>query len=99
MKPMEIVRSWKDEEYRQALAAESRTRLPEDPAGLVELTDAELGAIGGAGEDRTWGGCYSMNVVCPGSNGLFCSFWGCATGDWSICSVFGCPSWNWPICM
>jgi len=43
-----IVRAWKDEAYRQSLSAEEQVLLPANPAGEVELTDAELEAIFGA---------------------------------------------------
>ncbi|MFN0086058.1 MAG: mersacidin/lichenicidin family type 2 lantibiotic [Blastocatellia bacterium] len=99
MTSTEIVRSWKDEEFCLGLAREGRSGLPENPAGWIELTDAELGGIAAAGEDKTWGGCHSINTVCPGSNGLFCSFMGCDTGDWGPCSLFGCASWSWPLCI
>lgn len=44
----DVVRAWKDAKYRRSLSAEQLARLPENPAGMVELTDAELGATGGA---------------------------------------------------
>jgi mersacidin/lichenicidin family type 2 lantibiotic len=44
-----IIRAWKDETFRNELGETERSLLPEHPAGLVELTDADLGnAIGGA---------------------------------------------------
>jgi len=48
MSYMEIIRAWKDEEYRLSLSEEQRAQLPENPAGLIELTDVELEvAVGG----------------------------------------------------
>jgi mersacidin/lichenicidin family type 2 lantibiotic len=48
MSYLEIIRAWKDEEYRLSLSEEQRAQLPENPAGLIELTDAELdAAVGG----------------------------------------------------
>jgi mersacidin/lichenicidin family type 2 lantibiotic len=47
MSHQKIIRAWKDEEYRRGLSEAERARLPENPAGLIELTDAELGAIAG----------------------------------------------------
>jgi mersacidin/lichenicidin family type 2 lantibiotic len=44
---LDIIRAWKDEEYRLSLSAEQRALLPEHPAGLIELTDLELGAVAG----------------------------------------------------
>ncbi|HEY4036915.1 MAG TPA: mersacidin/lichenicidin family type 2 lantibiotic [Ktedonobacteraceae bacterium] len=43
-----IVRAWKDETYRQSLSAEEQAMLLANPAGEIELTDAELEAISGA---------------------------------------------------
>jgi mersacidin/lichenicidin family type 2 lantibiotic len=50
MSRSQIIRAWKDEEYRRSLSAAERALLPRHPAGCVEdLTDAELGAVVGGG--------------------------------------------------
>lgn len=38
----EIIRSWKDEEYRLSMGSAQRSLLPANPAGLIELTDEAL---------------------------------------------------------
>jgi len=38
----EIVRAWKDEEYRNSLTPEQRMALLPNPAGMVELDDEAL---------------------------------------------------------
>lgn len=43
-----IVRAWKDATYRQSLSAEEQAMLPANPAGELELTDAELETLFGA---------------------------------------------------
>lgn len=43
-----IVRAWKDATYRQSLSAEEQAMLPANPAGELELTDAELENLFGA---------------------------------------------------
>jgi mersacidin/lichenicidin family type 2 lantibiotic len=43
MSKLDIVRAWKDEEYFSGLSESERSRLPEDPAGMTELTDGDLG--------------------------------------------------------
>jgi mersacidin/lichenicidin family type 2 lantibiotic len=48
-----IVRAWKDETYRQSLSSEEVAMLPANPAGEIELTDAELAAVTGAIGERT----------------------------------------------
>jgi mersacidin/lichenicidin family type 2 lantibiotic len=54
MNTNEITRAWKDPEYREQLTDAQRALLPQSPAGLVELTDAELAEVaGGAGVLKT----------------------------------------------
>ena len=48
MTPADVVRAWKDESYRDSLSEAERAALPENPAGLIEISDQELGlAVGG----------------------------------------------------
>ena len=43
-----IIRAWKDEDYRLNLSEAERALLPEHPAGLIELSGAEMdGVVGG----------------------------------------------------
>lgn len=42
-----IIRAWKDENFRNSLSEQERTSLPENPVGLVELTDTQLSVIAG----------------------------------------------------
>jgi mersacidin/lichenicidin family type 2 lantibiotic len=43
----DIARAWKDEAYRQTLSEEELHLLPANPAGELELTDAELDTVAG----------------------------------------------------
>jgi mersacidin/lichenicidin family type 2 lantibiotic len=43
MSTLDIIRAWKDEEYRLSLGEAA----PAHPAGLVELTDADLELVAG----------------------------------------------------
>jgi len=47
MSHLDIIRAWKDEEYRLSLSDAERAMLPPHPAGGIELTDAEMGTIVG----------------------------------------------------
>jgi len=48
MSRLDVIRAWKDEEYFSNLSETERVSLPENPAGFVELSDADLrGAAGG----------------------------------------------------
>lgn len=42
-----IIRALKDPEYRNSLSAEQRAQLPAHPAGIIDLTPAQLEAIHG----------------------------------------------------
>lgn len=48
-----IIRSWKDEDFRNILSAKTplpdNTPLPEDPAGDNELSDEDLEDVAGGG--------------------------------------------------
>ncbi len=56
---VDIIRAWKDQGYRESLSEEQRNQLPEPPAGLMELTDEELGAVAGGPVPITvTGNCY-----------------------------------------
>jgi len=46
MKKRQIVRSWRDPEYRESLTAAERAALPEHPAAAIELADEELALAG-----------------------------------------------------
>ncbi len=48
MTKIDIIRSWKDESYRLSLGEAERAALPENPAGPMELSDAELTGAGAA---------------------------------------------------
>ena len=47
MSKIDIVRAWKDEEYRLSLTETQRASLPESPAGAIELTEVELSSVAG----------------------------------------------------
>ncbi len=47
MSHQNIIRAWKNEEYRNSLSDAERAQLPENPAGLIELPDEELDAVAG----------------------------------------------------
>jgi mersacidin/lichenicidin family type 2 lantibiotic len=73
MRKLDIVRAWKDEEYFNSLTEAERRLLPQNPAGLVELSDDDLGvAAGGQAPAITTpvltisalGSCYSC-ITCP----------------------------------
>jgi mersacidin/lichenicidin family type 2 lantibiotic len=66
----DLVRAWKDRRYRRSLPEATRSRLPENPAGAVELPDDELAAVAGglevaAGASVIEPGGYTVGSWCP----------------------------------
>lgn len=50
MKNVDLVRAWRDAEYRAQLDSEQRSSLPASPAGVVDLDDDALKSVtGGCG--------------------------------------------------
>jgi mersacidin/lichenicidin family type 2 lantibiotic len=58
----EIVRSWKDEGYRLSLNSAEQALIPDNPAGLIELTDEDLLGIEG-GTDTVVVCVYSLYLT------------------------------------
>jgi mersacidin/lichenicidin family type 2 lantibiotic len=59
--PEEIVRAWKDEDFRNSLSEEQLANLPPSPDNLAELSDEDLEEVAGG----AW--------TCAGSCGQTCS--------------------------
>ncbi|MHA6785703.1 mersacidin/lichenicidin family type 2 lantibiotic [Pseudonocardia saturnea] len=49
MSAFDLVRAWKDPEFRAGLGEEECAQLSEHPAGLIELDDAYLDQVAGGG--------------------------------------------------
>jgi len=64
MRSEEIVLSWKDEAYQLSLSDKEQALLPDNPAGLIELTDAELCGVDG-GTTVTIITCVPMCITVP----------------------------------
>ncbi len=58
----DIIRAWKDEEYRNSLSDEQRSQLPENPAGLIELPDEVTQTLAGGG--------ITKGFFCKGRKGI-----------------------------
>ena len=74
MSKVDVVRAWKDEGYRAGLSAAQRQALPANPAGLVDLSDVEQGAVNGGFLSiviTLFGGCLSGHVTC---NKSYCAY-------------------------
>jgi mersacidin/lichenicidin family type 2 lantibiotic len=60
MSKVNIVRAWKDVEYRLSLSDAERALVPDNPAGLIELAEEDLGQVHGGAPDCTVGGCFTL---------------------------------------
>ena len=58
MSLLSIIRAWKDEEYFSSLSETERMLLPQNPAGLVLVSDDDLGGVNGA----AFGSCNSCST-------------------------------------
>ncbi len=67
---MNIIRAWKDREYRESLSDEELALLPENPAGEIELNDDELTSIVGGGGG---GGGSNCQVATVCNSAILCS--------------------------
>lgn len=47
---IDLIRAWKDREYRESLPAEALAQIAPNPAGLIELADEDLAAVVGGSE-------------------------------------------------
>ncbi|MFF9812320.1 mersacidin/lichenicidin family type 2 lantibiotic [Streptomyces sp. NPDC014006] len=62
------VRAWEDPEYRGSLSAAELADLPENPAGVIELTEAELGHVMGGAQSGASVGCNTKTCVTTRGN-------------------------------
>ncbi|HEX2913349.1 MAG TPA: mersacidin/lichenicidin family type 2 lantibiotic [Chloroflexia bacterium] len=60
---LDVIRAWKDEDYREGLSDEQKSQLSENPAGMVELSDEELGNAEGAITPIIIGSLISLNYA------------------------------------
>ena len=58
-KKIDVVRAWRDEEYRNSLTEEQRAGLPENPAGLSDVSDAVLRSVAGGCGSKFTLSCWS----------------------------------------
>ncbi|HMC04371.1 MAG TPA: mersacidin/lichenicidin family type 2 lantibiotic [Actinomycetota bacterium] len=67
---MDVVRIWKDPEFRRRLSAAERSAVPASPAGEVELAEGSLygisgGARAGAFPNFPTQTCLTCTRACP----------------------------------
>jgi mersacidin/lichenicidin family type 2 lantibiotic len=67
MRHLDIIRAWKDEEYRLSLSEAERDQLPAHPAGVIELAEEDLAGVGGGGSGSGGSGSQCRSVKILGS--------------------------------
>ena len=64
MSNLDVIRAWKDEEYRLSLGADELALLPDHPAGLIEFLDHRASGLAEpiTTEQSVWDSCIT---ICP----------------------------------
>jgi mersacidin/lichenicidin family type 2 lantibiotic len=70
MNKSDVIRAWKDPLYRATLSEEAQAVLPQNPAGITELSDGQLVTAGASTPLTTSLGCteytfHSWKSCCP----------------------------------
>ena len=65
MTKIEIVRSWKDEDYLPSLSSQERAFLLDNPAGMAELSDEDLLNVDGGSTPVCTAVGYSLLACTP----------------------------------
>ncbi|HKQ78666.1 MAG TPA: mersacidin/lichenicidin family type 2 lantibiotic [Blastocatellia bacterium] len=78
MRPEEIIRSWKDEPSRLGMSDKELALLPDHPAGVIELTDAELDGVHGGSVITVCSFmlCETLITFCPTAITFCIPTWG-----------------------
>ena len=80
MKRANIIRAWKDPAYRNSLSPVERAAMPANPAGTIEISDADLGKIaGGMINLSEYGICRTAKCTLDCSNDCMTNFISCLT--------------------
>ena len=64
MSKNDVIRAWKDANYRKSLSPAQLAALPANPAGATELSDEELGAVSGGIIKPTLAVCPTTRLSC-----------------------------------
>jgi mersacidin/lichenicidin family type 2 lantibiotic len=91
MSQVNVVRAWKDEEYRRGLTEAERASLPENPAEFFEQTEAQM--------EQTVGGGFQLNTLyCNYElNPAIYSIGGCPSVQCNWCLTRGIVEYGGPV--
>ncbi len=63
-KKLDVVRAWRDEEYRNSLSAAERASLPENPAGVATVDESALRSVTGGALSKIVKPCTTVVSSC-----------------------------------
>ena len=89
MSQLNVIRAWKDEEYRASLRDSELALLPAHPAGAVELPLDDLDAAGANEDLVSYPGMCTCIGICPYTHDLVCG----STLEFFACTLLACPPW------
>jgi mersacidin/lichenicidin family type 2 lantibiotic len=96
MNKVDVIRAWKDEAYRLSLSEAERAVLPENPAGILELSDIDLMSVSGGGDPYYTKDCATLERGCTNQFGCTNSF-GCSSA--SGCTSRSCMADSGAVCV
>ena len=80
MTKLDVIRAWRDKEYRESLNEQELATLPAHPAGLIELPDEVLNsAAGGTGIIVKTRETCTPSCWTRGATRMTCGAVGCTT--------------------
>jgi mersacidin/lichenicidin family type 2 lantibiotic len=89
MSNLDVIRAWKDEEYRASLRDFQLAVLPAHPAGAVELPPDDLDSAGANENPVSYPGMCTCLGICPFTNDMLCG----STMEFFACTLVMCPPW------
>jgi len=69
MSKLDLIRAWRDPEYRASLSDTQQATLPDNPAGVVDLSDSDL--------ESAAGGSLTIDFFCVPTFPGVCTLNGC----------------------
>jgi mersacidin/lichenicidin family type 2 lantibiotic len=89
MSTLDVIRAWKDEEYRASLRDFEIALLPAHPAGAVELPLDDLHFAGANENLVSYPGICTCLGICPFTIDILCG----STMEFFACTLLACPPW------
>ena len=89
MSELDVIRAWKDEDYRASLRDSDLALLPANPAGAVEPLLDDLDSAGANENPVSYPGMCTCIGICPYTIDLLCG----TTMEFFACTLLACPPW------